>query len=83
MTTRSTTWTAPRPDAAARDCSQALCRHVAEHHFGIGPRDRGVIGWSHHPQALAAALRAAPLELASVGVESTLGCCRAADRSCS
>src|SRR5688500_1671268 len=53
VTTRSTTWTALRPDAAARACSQARCRQVAEHHFGIGPRDRGVIAPRHHAQVVA------------------------------
>jgi hypothetical protein len=82
VTTRSTTWTALRPDAAARDCSQALCRHVAEHHFGIGPRDRGVIAPWQHPHVDAAALRAIPFE-PPPGFGSS-GCgCRAEDRSCS
>ncbi len=34
-TRRSTTWTAERPDAAARVCSPAWWRQVVEHHFGI------------------------------------------------
>ena len=42
-TRRSTIGTAERPDAAARACSQARSWHVAEHHIGIGPRDRGSI----------------------------------------
>jgi hypothetical protein len=53
-TRRSTTSTADRPDAAARVCSQARCRQVAEHHFGIGPRLRGVMGPPHQAQSLAA-----------------------------
>ena len=38
-TTRSTTSTAARPEAAARDCSQARCRHAAKEDLQI-PRDR-------------------------------------------
>src|SRR3954469_13200029 len=46
--------TAHRPEAAARVCSQARFRQVAEHHLGIGPLIRGVIGPSHHPHVVAA-----------------------------
>ena len=59
-TRRSTTFTADRPEAAALACSQARCRQVAEHHFGIGPRLRGVIGPPHHPQARAVSRRSRP-----------------------
>ncbi|WP_138731456.1 hypothetical protein [Modestobacter excelsi] len=55
--TRSTIVTALRPDAATRDCSQARCRQVAEHHFGMGPCDRGVIAPRHHPHVVAGELR--------------------------
>jgi hypothetical protein len=82
VTTRSTTWTALPPDAAARDCSHARCRQVAEHHFGIGPRDRGVIAPWHHPHVVAAARRPAPRDLPSVGAMSRGGGCRALDRCC-
>jgi hypothetical protein len=44
-TRRSTTSTAERPESATRACSQALCRQVAEHHWGSVPpsrRDRPV-----------------------------------------
>jgi hypothetical protein len=61
VTKRSTIWTADRPEAAARVCSQARFRQVAEHHLGIGPLVRGAIGPSHHPHVLAAARRALPL----------------------
>jgi hypothetical protein len=47
-TRRSTMSTAERPEDAARACSQARCLQVAEHHLGIGPRRRGVIGPPHH-----------------------------------
>jgi hypothetical protein len=59
-TRRSTTCTAARPEFAAWLCSQARCRQVAEHHFGIGPRLRGVIGPPHHPQVFAAMRRSRP-----------------------
>ena len=81
VTTRSTMWTALRPEAAARDCSQARCRQVAEHHCGIGPRDRGVIAPWHHPHVVAVARRAAPRELTSAGARSSGGGGRAIDRS--
>jgi hypothetical protein len=42
-TRRSTTSTPDRPEVAALACSHARCRQVAEHHFGIGPRLRGVM----------------------------------------
>ncbi len=56
----STTATAQRPGAAARVCSQARCRPVAEHHLGIGPRLRGLVGPPHQPQTVAAARRCGP-----------------------
>lgn len=68
-------------EAAARACSHARCRQVAEHHFGIGPRDRGVIGPWHQPQVVAAARRALALELSGAGARSGGGC-RSIDRSC-
>ncbi len=43
-----------------RLCSQALCRQVAEHHFGIGPRLRGMIGPPHQPRIVAAVCRSGP-----------------------
>jgi hypothetical protein len=49
--TRSTTWTAARPDAAARVSSQARCRHEDEHHFGGRPRAGRTICNPHHPHA--------------------------------
>jgi len=50
--------TAARSEAAARFCSQARCRQVAEHHFGIGPRLPSVIRPAHQAQVVAAARRA-------------------------
>ena len=49
-TGRSTTSTATSPDAAARRCSHARCRHVAEHHFGTLPRAATVTPAPHQPQ---------------------------------
>jgi hypothetical protein len=71
---------------AARVCSQARCRQVAEHHFGIGPRLRGLIGPPHHPQVVAAARRSRPSAGAPAGsgrspsVGVRWACCR---RCCS
>jgi hypothetical protein len=79
-TIRSTISTALRPEAAARACSQARCRQVAEHHFGIGPRDRGVIARWHQPHVVAAARRNADLE-PSTAVTPSSGGCRSVDRS--
>ncbi len=59
-TRRSMTATADRPEPAARACAQARCRQVAEHHLGIGPRLRGVIGPPHQPQVVAAVRRSRP-----------------------
>ncbi len=56
-TRRSTTRTAEMPKAAARDCSQARWRQLAEHQVGMRPRALGCIGWPHHPQAVAARRR--------------------------
>jgi hypothetical protein len=61
-TRRSTTSTAQRPDAAARPCSQARRRQPTEHHFGMGPRDRGVIASPHQAHDAAAARRVPPSE---------------------
>ncbi len=47
---RSTIATAARPDSAARRCSQARWRQVAEHHLGGRPREGTSTGVSHHPQ---------------------------------
>jgi hypothetical protein len=49
-------WTADRPDAAARDCSQARWRHDGEHHFGRRPVALTAIGPPHHPHVDAASL---------------------------
>jgi hypothetical protein len=57
-------------------------RQVAEHHFGMGPRDRGVIAPRHHPHLVAAARRAAPRELTSPGARLSGDGWRAIDRSC-
>ena len=64
ITARATIRIALRPDAAARACSHARLRHVEEHHFGIGPLARGVIGPLHQPHVVAAARRAEPLRAA-------------------
>ena len=56
-TRRSTTRTAARPEAAARDCSQARCRQDDEHHFGSRPVALTAIGPPHHPHVRAAARR--------------------------
>ncbi|GAA4410592.1 hypothetical protein GCM10023168_30440 [Fodinibacter luteus] len=48
-TTRSTTVTAARPDAAARACSHARCRQVLEHHLGTRPRVGTVTSAPHQP----------------------------------
>ena len=80
--TRSTTSTAARPDSAARFCSHARFRQVAEHHLGIGPWARGVIGPSHHPQVVAAARRALPFVGLAAGSRTGERPCRAAARSC-
>src|SRR5665647_2117929 len=50
-TARSTTWTAARPEAAARVSSQARWRHEDEHHFGIRPRAGSRIVDPHQPHA--------------------------------
>ncbi len=64
---------APRPprrtDPRPPPCSQARCRQVAEHHLGIGPRLRGVIGPPHHPQVVAAARLSGPWAWAPAGSE--------------
>ncbi len=59
-TRRSMTWTAARPDVAARACSQARCRQEAEHHLGMRPRALGSIAVPHHPHVVAARLRSLP-----------------------
>src|SRR5665647_2416141 len=50
-TTRSTTWTAARPEAAGRVSSQARWRHEDEHHLGVRPRAGSRIGNPHQPHA--------------------------------
>lgn len=57
-TRRSTTCTAESPDEAARACSHARCRHVAEHHLGSRPVALTVIGPPHQPHVDAARRRA-------------------------
>ncbi len=68
-TRRSTTRTAEWPEAAARDCSQARWRQLAEHQVGTRPRALGCIGWPHHPQAVAA--RRWPAGSVGAGGDST------------
>jgi hypothetical protein len=48
-TRRSTSCTAESADEAARACSQAPCRHDAEHHLGSRPVALTLIGLPHHP----------------------------------
>lgn len=60
-TRRSTTSTTDRPQVAARPCSQARRRQPTEHHFGMGPRERGVMTPPHQAQDTAAARRAPPI----------------------
>jgi hypothetical protein len=52
---------------------------VAEHHLGIGPRLREVIGPPHHPQVVAAVRRSAPCTSAAAGSERVfvVGVCQA------
>ena len=57
-TLRSTIWTAARPEAAARACSQARCRQDGEHHFGSRPVALTVTGPPHQPHVDAASRRA-------------------------
>ena len=80
-TRRSTTWTAERPDTAARACSQARWRQVTEHHCGIGPRDRGLVTPPHQAQDVAAARRALPSATAGVDSRGVVGTFLASSRS--
>ena len=49
-TRRSTTSTAERPEAAARVCSQARCRQVAEHPVSIVKRTDDLTGFQVSPR---------------------------------
>jgi hypothetical protein len=71
-TRRSTTRTAARPEAAARDCSHARWRQEGEHDFGSRPVALTVIGPPHHPHVDAANLRACvPASAAALGSART------------
>lgn len=70
---RSTTCATARPEFAARLCSKARCRQVAEHHLRIGPRLRGMIGPPHLRQVVAAMRRSEPEMQDVCGIVILLG----------